>query len=518
MRFKILMFFYLCFSFNAMAQMNSDPEVLIGKAHELTDTNPEQAIKIGEHLLKNSSSDAESAEIYFIIAQSWLSKGQFGHSLTAAFRARQFAENSKSKQTQVEISILIASILRTLQLDNQSEKYIQFAEENLKGLGKPTQSLILFLGLSNVKALLAKDHGDYDAALLEIADAKQIAAKIPDADPKVASEPFLTEGQIHLSKKRYDLAEACFSKSLQLLQKTDSNTLQFSKVLDEMAVVNFQQKQHQKAVGLLLKALKIAKKLQHIPLQESINRKLAVNYLALKNRELYHFYNQKYLELKDADDNLGSESTNAAFNLISHEQELALAAEEEELAGYLYMSLAAVMLALICFTVLFFRNKSRIQRFQEIRKYLVLGIKSTIPVVIETKKEPAKNLVIPVETEQNLLAKLKKFETSTRFTNKEMSLAVLAAQFDTNTKYLSEIINKHNNDNFNTYINKLRIAYIIEKIKTEPNYRNYKISYLADESGFSSHSSFTTIFKSITGIAPTTFIEFAKEDASKNKD
>jgi len=176
------------------------------------------------------------------------------------------------------------------------------------------------------------------------------------------------------------------------------------------------------------------------------------------------------------------------------------------------------MLALICFTVLFFRNKSRIQRFQEIRKYLVLGIKSTIPVVIETKKEPAKNLVIPVETEQNLLAKLKKFETSTRFTNKEMSLAVLAAQFDTNTKYLSEIINKHNNDNFNTYINKLRIAYIIEKIKTEPNYRNYKISYLADESGFSSHSSFTTIFKSITGIAPTTFIEFAKEDASKNKD
>lgn len=517
MRFKILILFYLCLSFKATAQMNSDPEVLMGKAHELTDTNPEQAIKIGEHLLKSSSSDSERSDIQFLIAKSWFSKGQFGHSLTAAFRAKQLAENSKSKQKQVEISILIATILRILQLDDQSEKYLQFTEENLKVPRKSVESTSLFIRLLNAKALLATDHNNYDSALSIISTAKKIAAKIPDNNPKVVSETFLIEGEIHLSRKRYGLAEACFLKSLQLLQKNDRNSLQFSKVLDEIAAVYFQQQQHQKAVGLLLRAWTVSKKLQHIPLQESINKQLAINYLALKDRKLYHFYNQKYLELKDSDDSLGSESTNIAFNLISHEQELALIEEKEELASYLYFSLATVMLAIICFTIQFFRNKSRVKRFQEIRKYLQVGIQSTPPIAIETKKEPAKNLVIPVETEQNLLAKLKKFETSTRFTNKEMSLAVLAAQFDTNTKYLSEIINKHNNDNFNTYINKLRINYIIEKIKTEPNYRNYKISYLADESGFSSHSSFTTIFKSITGIAPTTFIEFVKEEASKNK-
>lgn len=81
-----------------------------------------------------------------------------------------------------------------------------------------------------------------------------------------------------------------------------------------------------------------------------------------------------------------------------------------------------------------------------------------------------------------------------------MSLAVLAGQLDTNTKYLSEVINKHYNMNFNSYINKLRINFIVAKLKSDPSFINYKISYLAEACGFSSHSSFATVFKSITGI------------------
>ena len=49
----------------------------------------------------------------------------------------------------------------------------------------------------------------------------------------------------------------------------------------------------------------------------------------------------------------------------------------------------------------------------------------------------------------------------------------------------------------NIAINKLRINFIVEKLKSDPNFINYKISYLAETSGFSSHSTFATIFKSI---------------------
>jgi YesN/AraC family two-component response regulator len=119
---------------------------------------------------------------------------------------------------------------------------------------------------------------------------------------------------------------------------------------------------------------------------------------------------------------------------------------------------------------------------------------------------------MPAETEQQILNKLKKFESTSKFTNKDISLAVLAGQFETNTKYLSEIINKHYNINFNTYINKLRVNFIIEKLKNEPNFCNYKISYLAELSGFASHSSFATVFKSISGISPITFIDLLKNE------
>ena len=57
-----------------------------------------------------------------------------------------------------------------------------------------------------------------------------------------------------------------------------------------------------------------------------------------------------------------------------------------------------------------------------------------------------------------------------KFLNKDMSLALLASHLETNTKYLSEVINKYKGKNFNVYINELRINYIVSKLKTNPMY------------------------------------------------
>ncbi|SHK72997.1 helix-turn-helix domain-containing protein [Epilithonimonas mollis] len=122
-----------------------------------------------------------------------------------------------------------------------------------------------------------------------------------------------------------------------------------------------------------------------------------------------------------------------------------------------------------------------------------------------------KNYVIPDKTEKRILDKLDAFEKSQKFIQKTVSMKTLAQQFDTNPKYLSEVINKHKNSNFNTYINNLRIDYIVHKIRQDPEYRKYKVSYLADECGFSSHSLFTTIFKNRMGLSPTEFLQKLNE-------
>lgn len=59
--------------------------------------------------------------------------------------------------------------------------------------------------------------------------------------------------------------------------------------------------------------------------------------------------------------------------------------------------------------------------------------------------------------------------------------------FNTNPKYLSQIIRESKNQNFNGYINQLRINYISNKLYNIPLYREYKISYLAEECGYALH-------------------------------
>ncbi|PZU87817.1 MAG: hypothetical protein DI529_06520 [Chryseobacterium sp.] len=118
--------------------------------------------------------------------------------------------------------------------------------------------------------------------------------------------------------------------------------------------------------------------------------------------------------------------------------------------------------------------------------------------------------VIPEKTENLILSKLEIFEQSKDVTDPNLSLAVLAKRLDTNSKYLSEIINKHKEKNFSNYLNELRVKYIVDKLENNPEYLQYKTSYLAEEAGFASRTTFTTIFKNVTGTSPSQFIDQLK--------
>lgn len=115
--------------------------------------------------------------------------------------------------------------------------------------------------------------------------------------------------------------------------------------------------------------------------------------------------------------------------------------------------------------------------------------------------------IMSCEVKEEILKKLSLFEEGTKYTDRNLNLSALSVKLKTNTKYLSYIINKYKKKDFNSYINELRILYIIKKMQTNPAYLNYKISYLADECGFSSHSKFTAVFKSVVGMSPSRFMD-----------
>lgn len=105
-----------------------------------------------------------------------------------------------------------------------------------------------------------------------------------------------------------------------------------------------------------------------------------------------------------------------------------------------------------------------------------------------------------------VLKNLEKFERNKKYLEKDMTLAKMAYLLNTNTKYASKIIIRYRHKGTVEYITYLKIEHIVELLKNENKYRNYKNKSLSDEAGFGSTQIFTRAFKNQTGLSPTYFI------------
>lgn len=86
----------------------------------------------------------------------------------------------------------------------------------------------------------------------------------------------------------------------------------------------------------------------------------------------------------------------------------------------------------------------------------------------------------------------------------ELNLINLSKQLQVSSNHLSYIINNGFNENFYGYINKFRIKKA-KKLLIDKNANHLSIIGIAYESGFSSKTSFNTIFKKVTGLTPSEF-------------
>jgi AraC-like DNA-binding protein len=90
------------------------------------------------------------------------------------------------------------------------------------------------------------------------------------------------------------------------------------------------------------------------------------------------------------------------------------------------------------------------------------------------------------------------------FINEKLSIEDIAIKLDTNSKYISQIINETFNKNFYNYINSYRIEEAKRMLRSELSDK-YSILGIAQSVGFVSKSTFNVAFKRITGLTPTEF-------------
>ena len=467
---KYIALFFLGFNFWVFGQ-KTETEKLLEQAQEIVHQDPVEANHISEYNLKLSVKEGERIKSLYVQALSYYIMGQYSKSLETAFKGKRMAIDGGNKAFETKNLQLIDRTLQALNLKAPKEMS-----------GNPSGQIESFFQ--------AEDY--YQEAHFFMNKNQQDSARIY---AKQAEEVFATKNQNWLGIYNLSLKGDAFFKEM----KMDSS------------VVNYK------------KALKIAHKINNPFFQLEIHQKLANSYLAMDSISNFQTHTQRAEQLTNETVKLENEASNSAHMLISSDLDLQHAQMKSRYQTIFWVILSLLGLGILIKTLFYFRNENKLKMYRNFLDYMhrkenvQLQIQESEEEEEEEKKENPKSVTLLKESENQILSGLEKFESGKKFTNKDMSLGMLAAQLNTNTKYLSEVINRQKEKNFNAYINELRINYITEKMKSDPNYLNFKVSYLAEECGFSSHSTFTTVFKSIVGVSPIMFVEFIREEMNSEK-
>ncbi|MFP9115640.1 helix-turn-helix domain-containing protein [Flavobacterium sp. RHBU_3] len=497
----VFLFFYSSYA------QQSEFNTLYKKASEDIFHEPSVINNILSYLKSNAKGSEQKSQVAVLYSDYYLSRGEYDKSLEYIFSAGENLE-SVSDSLKLEIILRKAQLVHSLKLHSQFEDYEEQANK-------------IFKNHEENWLLKTKIQNEYEKAYVLIhRDSMAAAEKIIDNAFKLYTSARIKDNDLYAG---YAILKALTNtgtnKAAQYLTtalenyKTDTgyNRLQKAAVMVLLSDCLRKDNRNEEAISLLTGAESETVLFENPYIESSIYERLSTYFTGYMTPAQQIQYNEKFVSAYTEIHDNEITALNSFYKLYKSEMETTYSAAESEKTMYYIVLAGLLFVVVITFYVLHIYKNLRVRKLTEIIGYLEVPNKllEKKPVVLKSlsAKEKDKKINMPDDTERMILEKLKVFEQSGKFTNPNMSLALLAGETDVNTKYLSEVINNHYNDNYNTYINKLRVNYIIEKLKNDPNYLNYKISYLAEESGFSSHSSFTTVFRNIAGISPTEFIQ-----------
>lgn len=518
----VILICFLHLSIGLKAEKKDDFYTLLDKSIEKLYQNPEECIVFTQGIILNQQNIERRNLLQNIISQSYAMKGEYIQSIRVSLDVETLdLYKSPSDFTQFYSDYVLAEQYQNLQLYNQSQKLI----DNLltkEILSEKTNAnyLITFAKLYQLQAINYIVLKDYLKAI-DFLNKSDESLKLSSKENKILLfENLIFRSSIFRQIGDLEQSESQLLAILKELELYPDYHFLYALASDRLAMVYFQENKYQLAIDLHENALQRIENYDYQVMKSIIYSGLTKSYLAINNKEKYKEFDNLFSTTKNELETNQKEGIRYLLKLTeAHENNSFTFLSDSERFKTIYIGIVSLVIVIGLSIYLFLENKRNIEAekqfafFEKQNQKLDLAFNNyqqeNLKILIQENhlKETKRNLIIGKETEDDILHKLMRFEKSNRFLSKEMSLAVLAGQFETNTKYLSEVINKYKGKNFNSYINELRVNYIAYLMKDNPEFLNYKVSYLADISGFSSHSSFTTVFKSITGMSPNLYIQ-----------
>lgn len=226
---------------------------------------------------------------------------------------------------------------------------------------------------------------------------------------------------------------------------------------------------------------------------------LSNEYNQLNKLDSAYKYSKLTLEQYNSAKNTKDKTFNLFYNNnFEQAQQLNNIIKERETNKQRKLIISFIVLLLTFFIITFYLLKKE----KEKKKKLILIMNENKPV--ETEK---KEYNIDEVLETKILNEFKNTTKNLDFLKPNFSINFIAEKLDTNTTYVSFVFNKHHNESFKQYSTKLKINYVVEKLKTEKNFRKYSIQAIAEEIGYTNASAFTRAFKKHIGVTPSIFLK-----------
>lgn len=227
---------------------------------------------------------------------------------------------------------------------------------------------------------------------------------------------------------------------------------------------------------------------------------LSKQYLNLNKQDSAYKYSSKTLEEFHIAKNNKEETYQLLYkNDLKNIQELnnsLIEKNKKENSSYiLFVTIPSICIIVI---IAFFYRKEK-KRNKKLYKKIV-----STPEEPETTK---KEYNIDEKLEKEILDKLYKIKENHEYLQPDFSINKIANELNTNSTYISFVFNSKKEESFKQYYTKLKIEYIINKLKTDKTYRMYSIQTLAEEVGYSNASAFSRAFKKHTGVTPSIFLK-----------
>ncbi|MCW1963193.1 helix-turn-helix domain-containing protein [Chryseobacterium viscerum] len=515
-----ILFFILWCPVFINGQAAPDFSILTDKAFQKLYQNPEECISYSQSLLMSDKNIEHKVILRNIISQAYALQGNYVQSVSIS---NQKEDDDKKGNFSHFIQLFddynLADQYQNLGLYGQSKKIIAgiLKDPELLKSNNPKERMVI-AKLFQLQGINAGIDRNYNAALLNIDKSDSYLNNNNEENRIIKWENMIFRSAFLMPQNKLEESKKLLDEVIQGIEKHGNNAFISAFAYESMSRYYFLKGDYNEAVKQLEKGFSEIENFPYNDLKIIFYELFARSYLALNNDEKYYYYNNLYTDLKAKLDSNKKEGIQYIVKLLEtyHHKNLEFQEQHKE---KLFRTIGIVILILIAGMIAYFLSES--SRSRHLKKQLDFFEKLKIkedPISLEVemlKDETAKEnksqekdlSKISKEKEEEILQKLKDWEKSDNYLNKNMSLAILSAQTGINTKYLSEVINNNKGKNFNGYINELRIDHIARLLKTDPAYLNYKVSYLAEYAGFSSHGAFTNVFKSITGMSPNTYIQ-----------